>query len=197
MFISNNGLFPKDSFMPRGFQYVEDFITAEEERGLLRALEDIPLHTFVFQGFEAKRKVESFGYDYSFDNRQLSKGKEIPDSFRWLISRVADFVKVEPGRIQELLLTEYPIGAVINWHRDAFPFELIAGISLAADCLFKLRPHEKEKQNRKSVISIPVRRRSLYVIQGEARLQWQHSIAPVKAVRYSITFRTLVRSDVL
>jgi alkylated DNA repair dioxygenase AlkB len=32
---------------------------------------------------------------------------------------------------------------------------------------------------------------SAYVLAGEARSKWQHSIPPVKALRYSITFRTL------
>jgi len=33
--------------------------------------------------------------------------------------------------------------------------------------------------------------RSLYVLDGPARTQWQHSIPPVKELRYSITFRTM------
>jgi hypothetical protein len=28
-------------------------------------------------------------------------------------------------------------------------------------------------------------------MQGDARWRWQHSIAPTKALRYSVTFRTL------
>jgi alkylated DNA repair dioxygenase AlkB len=91
----------------------------------------------------------------------------------------------------ELLLTEYPEGSVINWHRDAPPFGLIAGISLLSDCTFRLRPHDKAKQNRRSIISLPVRRRSLYIISESARTDWQHSIAPVKQTRFSITLRTL------
>jgi alkylated DNA repair dioxygenase AlkB len=88
-------------------------------------------------------------------------------------------------------LTEYPVGAVINWHRDAPPFDIIAGISLHSDCVFKLRPYDKAKQGRRSVISIPVKRRSLYIIRDTARTDWEHSIAPVNDVRYSITLRTL------
>ena len=91
----------------------------------------------------------------------------------------------------ELLVTEYPVGSVINWHRDAPPFDIIAGISFQSDCIFRLRPHDKMKQNRKSIISFPVRRRSLYMMEGIARTEWQHSIAPVKEVRYAITLRTL------
>lgn len=88
-------------------------------------------------------------------------------------------------------MTEYSPGTVINWHRDAPPFDLIAGISIRGDCKFRLRPHDKTKQTRSSVISLPVNRRSLYIIQGPARSEWQHSIAPVKQTRYSITLRTL------
>jgi alkylated DNA repair dioxygenase AlkB len=96
--------------------------------------------------------------------------------------------------VAELLVTEYPPGSVINWHRDAPPFDLIAGISLSSDCTFKLRPHAEEKRNRKTTVSLTVANRSLYVMQGASRSEWQHCITPVKDVRYSITLRTLRQS---
>jgi alkylated DNA repair dioxygenase AlkB len=80
---------------------------------------------------------------------------------------------------------------VINWHRDAPPFNIIAGISLISNCNFRLRPQDKAKQTKAFVISFPVNRRSLYIIQGATRNNWQHSITPVKQTRYSITLRTL------
>ena len=33
--------------------------------------------------------------------------------------------------------------------------------------------------------------RSAYLLSGEARHDWEHSIAPGDALRFSITFRTL------
>ncbi|MGV3657809.1 MAG: alpha-ketoglutarate-dependent dioxygenase AlkB, partial [Chitinophagaceae bacterium] len=96
--------------------------------------------------------------------------------------------------ISELLVTEYPPGSVINWHRDAPPFDTIIGISLLSDCVFKLRPYDKAKQERKATISLPVQRRSLYVMKDSARTEWEHSIAPVKQTRYSITLRTLKKA---
>ena len=32
--------------------------------------------------------------------------------------------------------------------------------------------------------------RSVYLLSGEARRDWEHSIAPMGSLRYSITFRT-------
>jgi alkylated DNA repair dioxygenase AlkB len=189
-----NTLFPVELDYPQGFGYFPEFITEAEEKELCAQIAGIQLHTFHFQGFEAKRKVASFGYDYSFEKRSLSKGKDIPPTFHYLIAKVALRLNVPEEDFAELLLTEYPPGSVINWHRDAPPFDLIAGISLNADCIFKLRPHDKAKQGRGSIISVPVSRRSLYVIHGIARTDWQHSIAPVKQVRYSVTLRTLLSS---
>ena len=176
---------------PPGFFYLNNFITESEEKKLLEGISVIELHNLNFQGFTALRKVQSFGYDYSFDKRSLSKGKDIPGAFNFLIQNVAKLLSIPSDDFAELLVTEYPAGSVINWHRDAPPFDLIAGISLLSDCTFRLKPHDKAKQNRKSIISFPVKRRSLYIMQGESRSDWQHSISPVKEIRYSVTLRTL------
>lgn len=189
-----NTLFPLSPVYPEGFQYVESFITIDEEAALLKIIEGLVLHSFQFQGYEAKRKVASFGYDWSFDKQQLIKGKKIPEDFQWLVERVGQKLAKPSLNFVELLVTEYPPGSVINWHRDAPPFALIAGISLQTDCTFRLRPHEKEKQGRKAIISLPVKRRSLYIMEGEAREAWQHSTAAVEYTRYSITLRTLKKT---
>jgi alkylated DNA repair dioxygenase AlkB len=36
---------------------------------------------------------------------------------------------------------------------------------------------------------------SAYLLRGEARWDWQHSVAPVNELRYSVTFRTLVAPE--
>lgn len=187
-------LFPIAHVFPEGFSYFPDFLNEEEEQQLLALLSGVDLHALIFQGFEAKRKVESFGYDYNFDNRRISKGEPIPSSFDFLVEKVANFVSVPSASLAEMLLTEYPEGSVINWHRDAPPFEIIFGVSLLSDCNFRLRPYDKNKRNSNAILSLQVKRRSLYIINGEARSQWEHSISPVKAKRYSITFRTLKTS---
>ena len=184
-------LFEIEAVLPLGFSYFPGFLSAEEEEDLCRRIDGIDLHTFKFQGFEAKRKAASFGLDWSFERRELSRGTPIPAFFDPLLEKVAARIGSKKEEFAELLVLQYPIGAVINWHRDAPPFGLIAGVSLLSDRMFKLRPYEKAKQHRGSVRSLQVERRSLYAMQGEARSEWEHSTAPVKHVRYSITLRTL------
>jgi alkylated DNA repair dioxygenase AlkB len=186
-----NTLFAADTFFPEGFSYYPAFITREEEQNLLEIIKQTELHSFLFQGYEAKRKVASFGFDWNFEKRILTKGKNIPAVFDFLIQKVAERIPVSIDAFAELLITEYPPESVINWHRDAPPFDVIAGISLLSDCTFRLRPYDKAKQKRNAIISLIAERRSLYVIQGSARKDWEHSITPVKTLRYSITLRSL------
>jgi alkylated DNA repair dioxygenase AlkB len=40
------------------------------------------------------------------------------------------------------------------------------------------------------VIKLTLEPRSIYLLRGAARWAWQHSVAPTKELRYSITLRT-------
>jgi alkylated DNA repair dioxygenase AlkB len=42
--------------------------------------------------------------------------------------------------------------------------------------------------------SLIAQARSIYLMQGTARHEWQHSIPPVENLRYSVTFRTIKKS---
>lgn len=184
-------LFDTGPVLPEGFSYENDFISEEEENLLTELATNTGLNNMMFHGYEAKRKTANFGYDWSFENRTLTKGKPIPEAFQFLIEKVSKHFNIPVNNIAELLVTEYPMGAVINWHRDAPPYDWIIGISLASDCTFKLRPYDKLKQGRLSVISMTVKRRSVYIMKDAARTEWEHSTSPGKTVRYSITLRTL------
>lgn len=184
-------LFPVENMMPGGFRHYPEIISQAEETELITEISKDQLQTFNLQGFKAKRKVANFGYDGNFQSRTLTPGRTVRASPRLLIEKVAGQLQLTPEEFEEVLLTEYPAGLVINWHRDAPTFDLIAGVSLLSDCTFRLRPHDKNKQARSSVISIPVKSRSLYVLQGISRTDWQQSISPFKNRRLSVALRTM------
>jgi hypothetical protein len=98
-------LFDLPTVYPSGWFYVPDFITEKEEAELLQTISGIKLHTFMFQGYEAKRMVASFGYDYSFEKQSLSRGHPIPSPFSWLIGRVANYLQKQKDDFAELLIT--------------------------------------------------------------------------------------------
>jgi len=177
--------------MPEGFNYYPSFISQDEEQQLLGCIEKSDLRNMRFHQYEAKRKVISYGKGWSFTEQQLKQGDPIPAAFDFLVEKIATKLSIDKQLIVQFLITQYPVGSVINWHRDAPPFDTIAGVSLLTDCKFKLRPHDKEKQTRSATINLNVERCSLYTMQGIAKNEWQHSTALNDKIRYSLTFRTL------
>ena len=100
-------LFPDDNIFPSGFSYKPGFLEQEEEEVLLKAIKNLELHNMIFQGYEAKRKTASFGYDWSFDKRVLTKGKQIPHDFNWLVEKVAAELKISKEKIKVEEFTGY------------------------------------------------------------------------------------------
>jgi alkylated DNA repair dioxygenase AlkB len=54
----------------------------------------------------------------------------------------------------------------------------------------RLRRYPPVAPKKSDLLSVDLQPRSAYVLRGAARWDWQHSIAPTPALRYSITLRT-------
>jgi alkylated DNA repair dioxygenase AlkB len=150
----------------------------------------LPLEEARYKDYTAKRRAVSFGFDYDFSYSALRPAPDIPEILLPLRSRVAAWLRVPPDAIRHALVAEYRPGTALGWHRDVPDFELVCGISLAAAARMRFRPFPPTG-NRKEVLSLELAPRSAYVLRGDARWRWQHSIPPTKALRYSVTFRTL------
>lgn len=177
---------PAGPALPDGFAYAPEFLTAQEEQELAAWLATLPFEPFQFRGYEGKRRVVSFGWQYDFTRSHLIKADDMPAELLAVRARAAAFAGLAPKDLQQCLLNEYLPGAPIGWHRDRPMFEKVVGISLLAPCTFRLRRRIGEGFERRALELAP---RSIYRITGEARSGWEHSIPPVKAHRYSITFR--------
>jgi alkylated DNA repair dioxygenase AlkB len=91
-------------------------------------------------------------------------------------------------------IIEYSTGSPIGWHRDIPQFGIVIGISLGATCRMRFRKFRRvrsKKLGRDELLSIELHPRSIYLMSGASRELWQHSIPPVKALRYAIMMRTL------
>jgi alkylated DNA repair dioxygenase AlkB len=184
--MAHPSLFPDP--LPEGFSWREELLTLEGEAAVLETVRTLPFETVVMHGTEARRRVAHFGGRYGYDRRTLTAGDPMPPWLLLLRTRVAEWTREPADAFSEALVTEYPPGAGIGWHRDAPAFDVVAGISLGTGCRFRLRTGRTGAWTVREVHLPP---RSAYVMRGEARSQWQHSIPPVGALRYSITFRTL------
>jgi alkylated DNA repair dioxygenase AlkB len=179
--------------LPHGFLYCQDAITAEDERRLLNRIVNLPFKEFHFHGFEGKRRVVSFGWRYDFSEHKALPADTIPDFLLEVHRKIQEASGFALPDLAQVLVTEYAPGAPIGWHKDRPFFDDVMGLSLASACNFRLRkPLEKGKWRR---VSLRLEPRSAYLLKGEARREWEHSIPPVESLRYSVTFRNLRSRD--
>jgi DNA oxidative demethylase len=174
---------------PAGLVYVPDLLTEAEERSLLGLLDDLEYAPVVLRGQAARRVVRHYGYDYGYESWQLVPADPLPPPLVWVRDRCADLAGVEPGELAQTLVSRYPAGAGIGWHRDAPMFgPTVVGVSLASASRMRF---QQRADGTRRVYDLELAPRSAYVLSGQARSSWQHSIPPTKSLRYSITFRTL------
>jgi len=163
----------------KGLEYIEDYITEDQEAELLEFLDSIEYDNTL------SRKTKSFGYQYNYYQFSYTeKCEEIPGVLR---SLAPDY--------NQCIINHYKPGQGIAAHTDntkIFDDKIII-YSLGSDIEMEfIAKHGR-------VTKLILKRRSLLVLQGEARYDWKHCIQKRKTdngikrgTRYSITFRNVL-----
>jgi len=172
--------------VPEGLAYRPEVLSQSEEAGLVRRIADLELKPFEFRGYLGLRRVKAFGWRYDYGARAVARADDIPDFLLPLRERAAPLAGLPPEALEQALVTEYQPGAGIGWHRDRPQFGEVVGVSLLSPCILRFRRRRGEGWKRAGLLAEP---RSAYLLSGPARTEWEHSIAPMPALRYSVTFR--------
>ena len=171
-----------------GLSQADAFVTPTEEQMLIASTDAAGLSPFRFHGWLGKRLTASYGWRYDFDDASFAPAEAIPDWLLPLRAKAARFACLRPTELVQALLIRYDPGAGIGWHRDRPVFEHVLGISLGAPATMRFRRRKSGGFDRASALLPP---RSIYHLSGEARDEWEHSIAAMEVRRWSITFRSL------
>lgn len=187
-------LFDSSAQVPDGFIYRENFISAAEEQELIQEIQAIHLEPFKYYQFTGKRRTASFGWQYEFGASEITAAPELPPFLLSVRTRTGHVFDIDPDTLIQASIIEYSTGSPIGWHRDIPHFGVVIGISLGAACRMRFRKYSRirtKMRNRDEVLSIELQPRSIYLMSGAARESWQHSIPPLKELRYAIMMRTL------
>lgn len=173
--------------LPDGLRYAEGVLSAAEQTALVEAFADLPFKPFDFHGFRGNRQVISYGWRYDFGAATLRETDALPAFLEPCRRAAAAFAGMAPEAFPHALITEYAPGAGIGWHRDRPEFDRIVGLSFASPAVLRLRRRRGKGWERAALSLNPG---SAYLLDGPARHDWQHSIAPGDRLRYSVTFRS-------
>ncbi len=180
--------------IPEGFLHRDDFVSLEDESALLAEIQRIEFSNFEMRGVVARRRVAFFGLSY---DKGDAPSRPLPEFLFPLRARLAAWAGVDPDAFAMSLINEYRPGAPIGWHRDAPQYAIVAGLSLLSPCRMRFRPYvtpgvaSTQQVRRMTTHEITLLPRSAYVMTGQSRSHYEHSIPAVEKLRYSITFRTL------
>jgi alkylated DNA repair dioxygenase AlkB len=187
-------LFEVSAKVPDGFIYHPNFISETEEHELIGEIQKLNLTPFKYYQFTGKRRTASFGWQYEFGGSDITIAPDIPAFLLPFRTRAGTLFNIDQHSLVQASVIEYSIGAPIGWHRDIPHFGVVVGISLGAACRMKFRKYSRARSknlNRDEILSIELEPRSIYLMSGASREIWQHSIPPVKELRYAIMMRTL------
>jgi DNA oxidative demethylase len=169
---------------PPGLKLAQNVMTPADEAALIALIEASGLSYSAYDPGN-RRSSASFGWKYDFQKDTFVPCAAIPEGFRAIAGKAADFAGLICEDFAECLLNRYEPGAVIQPHLDKPVWEHVIGVSLGAPATMVFRHQDSGEERR---VALPPR--SIYQLAGDARHIWQHSLPPVEGTRYSITFRT-------
>lgn len=181
---------PPADALPGGMRYQSAFLSPDEEHALIALIGTLPLEAAQYKQYTARRRVVSYGGSFDYDANRLRPAQPLIEALHPLRERVAQWAGMAPDALVHTLVAEYAPGTPLGWHRDVPDFEDVFGVSLGAPATLRFRPYPPDAPKRADVLKLAVEPRSIYALRGPSRWAWQHSVAPVERLRWSITFRT-------
>ncbi|CAJ0598437.1 unnamed protein product [Cylicocyclus nassatus] len=179
----------EDQLVPKDLVLVEDYITEEEEKDLL---------DLIFKHEDAKplkhRAVIHYGYEFDYSrNAAVKPTKPIPPLINQLIDKLVtdSHVTYTPDQMVQVTINVYEPGQGIPSHYDthsAFEDPIVC-VSLCSDIVMEF----KDGANSARIASVLLKRRSLCLLQGEARYRWKHGIVNRKHDIHPVTHRVVPR----
>jgi len=189
--------------IPSGLISVANVMTAEGERDLLSVISENDWDTTL------ARRVQHFGHRYNYNYNYNYKNDDVPPTAvkpipAWAqalfekCAAAAGGIDVAAANLQ-VIVNEYIPGQGISAHVDD-PRQFgdwVITVSLGSACQMDFK---KQKSEEKCSIMLPPR--SAYIMTGESRYKWTHSIPARKSdlvdgvrvprgKRISVTFRAM------
>lgn len=171
-----------------GLMLAEEAIPVELEAELAARIDAAPLKPFRFGQWQGKRLTANYGSAYDYQRARVAEAPPLPEWLLDLRARLAPQFGRLPEDFVQGLVIRYDPGAGIGWHRDRPQYGEVMGLSLSNPATLRLRRRAADGFERRNLELAP---RSVYLLSGEARAEWEHSLSPMDVARRSITFRSL------
>lgn len=104
---------------PAGLRCEPGFLDDPEQERLVSFVAALEYREVRMHGVSARRTTRHFGVTYDYERRSVEATEPIPAELVALQAKAAEFAGAVAEDFVECLVTRYPPGAGIGWHRDA------------------------------------------------------------------------------
>ncbi len=154
-----------------GLYLYPNFINEMQEQQLLSEIDSQPWIV------DYLRRLQYYGYRNELEKpyQLIPFPVSMPPLIRQLSQEIAErhIIDLQPDQV---IINEYVPGEGLKPHKDRAYYEnQICGVNLGSSCVMRFI-----KGKNQEIFDIEVPRRSLYVMQDDARKKWKHGIPPRK-----------------
>jgi alkylated DNA repair dioxygenase AlkB len=175
-----------DSNIPQGLQHLKNFLSKELCQQILQIID-----TFTWLS-DLKRRVQHYGYKYSYKSRSLSSDQVPSLDSNQAIAYLRDLVKpyfetLGSKTPNQCIVNDYLESQNITPHTDASCFgPVVVTITILGETYFKMTYGT-------ATYDIDFKEGEMLILSGESRDKWKHSTTKqgINKRRVSVTFRTV------
>lgn len=176
----------ENEFLPPGFCLMTEQFSIAEEKAYCSFFARLAFPPVVMRGRKLRRDIRAFGAGFNANFQSVEPAPPLPVPLRRLRSRVSQIFGENDCSFGQALVQRYPRSATIGWHRDSDQFgPTILGVSFLGAARMRFREHSTERTR---FVNLPPR--SVYILAGDSRVNWDHAVGAVTNMRYSVTFRS-------
>ena len=173
-----------------GLWYIKNYLT-NEELAMIKEKLDTEIELEPLSKSTNSRRVAHYGYYYSYDRSGLNEAPAMPEYLAKLVTNkrinTVTGTSIVDKTFEQLIINEYKPGQQIAYHTDHIKQfgPVIACITIGKSVPIKFKYGTIEK-------SVEIEPGSMYIMTGDARYKWQHSLKNTsESNRYSLTYRTV------
>ncbi|NEO34159.1 MAG: alpha-ketoglutarate-dependent dioxygenase AlkB [Symploca sp. SIO3C6] len=153
-----------------GLTYIPQYIDIEEQTKLLNIIDQ------QVWSIKLQRRIQHYGYRYDYKKGSLTSSRYLGSLPDWAQCFARRFLSehLTTTISDQVIVNEYQPGQGISSHIDCIPCfgNTIAVLSLASVCVMNFTHSQTQEKT-----ALPLLPGSVLVLKGEARYNWQHSIA--------------------
>lgn len=171
--------------LPPGMTVIPDIMTAAYEAEVISFVDGLEM-SHAPQPEAGRRFTRAYGWGYDPETYDLVPADPLPVELEPVRHVVAEFAGIDPEILEHCMVSRFDAGAMIPWLKMRPIWERLIGVALGNPM-----PMQFRSEAGKETIDLTVSPRSLYLLSGASRDEYEHCFPATSQPRWCLWFRDL------